>query len=33
MLHKNIEIYGQIAYDLPSKTFGAGIGIKAGIQW
>ena len=33
MLHKNVEIYGQIAYDLPSKTFGAGIGIKAGIQW
>lgn len=33
MLYKNIEIYGQIAYDLPSKTFGAGIGIKAGIQW
>lgn len=33
MLHKNIEIYGQIAYDLPSKTVGAGIGIKAGIQW
>lgn len=33
MLHRNIEIYGQIAYDLPSKTFGAGIGIKAGIQW
>lgn len=33
MLHKNVEIYGQIAYDLPSKTFGAGIGINAGIQW
>lgn len=33
MLHKNVGIYGQIAYDLPSKTFGAGIGIKAGIQW
>ena len=33
MLHKNVEIYGQIAYDLPSKTFGAGIGIKAQLEW
>ena len=33
MLHKNVEIYGQIFYDLPVKQFGAGIGIKAGIQW
>lgn len=33
MLNENVEIYGQIAYDLPSKTFGAGFGIKAGIQW
>ena len=33
MLHKNIEIYGQIAYDLPSKTFGAGIGAKVSVGW
>lgn len=33
MLHKNVEIYGQVAYDLPSRNFGVGIGIKAGIQW
>lgn len=33
MLHKNVGIYGQIAYDIPSKSFGVGIGIKAGIQW
>ena len=33
MLHENVEIYGQVAYDLPSRNFGVGIGIKAGIQW
>lgn len=33
MLHKNVEIYGQIAYDLPSKTFGAGIGAKVSVGW
>lgn len=33
MLHKNIEIYGQIAYDLPSKSFGVGAGLKIQIGW
>jgi hypothetical protein len=33
MLHKNVEIYCQIAYDLPSKTFGAGIGAKVSVEW
>ena len=33
MLHKNIEIYGQIAYDLQIKSWGAGIGIKAQLEW
>lgn len=33
MLHKNVEIYGQIAYDLPSKTFGVGIGAKVSVGW
>ena len=33
LLHKNVEIYGQIAYDLPSKTFGAGIGAKVSVGW
>ena len=33
MLHNNIEIYGQIAYDLPSKSFGAGIGAKVSVGW
>lgn len=33
MLHKNVEIYGQIAYDLPSKSFGVGAGLKIQIGW
>ncbi len=33
MLHKNVGIYGQIAYDLPSKTFGVGIGAKVSVGW
>lgn len=33
MLHKNIEIYGQIAYDLPSKSFGVGAGLKIGFDF
>lgn len=33
ILHKNVEIYGQIAYDLQIKSWGAGIGIKAQLEW
>lgn len=33
MLHKNVEIYGQVAYDLPSKSFGIGAGMKIQIGW
>ena len=33
LLHKNVEIYGQIGYDLPSRRFGIGIGAKASIGW
>lgn len=33
MLHKNVEIYGQIAYDLPSKSFGVGAGLKIGFDF
>ena len=33
MLHKNVGIYGQIAYDIPSKSFGAGIGAKVSVGW
>lgn len=33
MLHKNVGIYGQIAYDLPSKSWGVGIGAKFSVGW
>lgn len=33
MLHKNVEIYGQIAYDLQSKSFGVGAGLKIGFDF
>ena len=33
MLQKNVGIYGQINYDLPTRQFGIGIGAKASIGW
>ena len=33
MLHKNIEIYGQMIYDLPTKQWGAGLGAKVSVGW
>lgn len=33
MLHKNVGIYGQVFYDLPTKRYGAGIGLKTQIEW
>ena len=33
MLHKNVEIYGQIGYDIPTNQLGVGIGAKAYIGW
>lgn len=33
MLHKNVEIYGQIFYDLPGKQWGAGIGAEFKFDW
>jgi hypothetical protein len=33
MLHKNVGIYGQIFYDLPTRQMGAGLGVKAQIEW
>ena len=33
MLHKNIEIYGQVFYDLPGKQWGAGIGAEFKFDW
>ena len=33
MLHKNVEIYGQVSYDMPTRQLGIGIGAKAYIGW
>lgn len=33
MLHKNLGFYVQLAYDLPTKRYGAGIGLKGQIEW
>ena len=33
MLHKNLGFYVQVAYDLPTKRYGAGIGLKGQIEW
>lgn len=33
MFHKNVEMYGQIAYDLQSRQWGVGIGIELKFGW
>jgi hypothetical protein len=33
MLHKNVGIYGQVFYDLPSRRIGAGLGVKMQLEW
>ena len=33
MLHKNVGFYVQVAYDLPSKSWGVGIGAKVSVGW
>lgn len=33
MLHKNVGIYGQIFYDLPTKQIGVGIGANVQMVW
>lgn len=33
MLHKNVGIYGQVFYDLPTRRIGAGLGVKAQMEW
>jgi hypothetical protein len=33
MLHKNLEIYGQVGYDLPTRMWGVGIGVKAHLSF
>lgn len=33
MLHKNVEMYGRIAYDLQSRQWGVGIGVELKFGW
>lgn len=33
MLHKNVGIYGQIFYDLPTRQVGVGIGANVQMGW
>lgn len=33
MLHDNVELYGKLLYDIPSQSFGVGVGIKTQIGW
>lgn len=33
MLHKNVGIYGQIFYDLPTRHLGVGIGANVQMVW
>lgn len=33
MLHKNVEIYGKIGYDLPSELWGVVMGVRAKVEW
>lgn len=33
MFHKNVEMYGQIAYDLQSRQLGVGIGVELKFGW
>mgnify|MGYP006341218687 CR=1 FL=1 len=33
MFHKNVEMYGQIAYDLQSRQWGGGIGVELKFGW
>ena len=33
MLHKNVEIYGKVIYDLPIGSWGVGIGTNVQFGW
>mgnify|MGYP003289237854 CR=1 FL=1 len=33
MLHKNVEMYARIFYDIPSQSYGFGMGAKVSIGW
>ena len=33
LLHKNVEFYARLLYDLPSHEVGVGLGAKVSIEW
>ena len=33
MLHKNVGVYGKLLYDLPTQTYGLGLGVELTIGW
>lgn len=33
MLHKNASFYARVLYDIPSGSYGFGLGAKVGIGW
>lgn len=33
MVHKNIEVYGRVFYDLSKTSAGAGLGVRASLEW
>lgn len=33
LLHENVNFYARLVYDIPSKSYGVGAGVKATIGW
>mgnify|MGYP005610802723 CR=1 FL=1 len=33
MLHKNTSFYARVLYDIPSQSYGVGLGVKVSIGW
>ena len=33
MVHKNIEVYGRVFYDLSKTSVGAGLGVRTSLGW
>lgn len=33
LLHKNVQIYGKMLYDLPKRNYGIGVGVRLQVGW
>lgn len=33
LLHKNVQIYGRLLYDLPENSYGLGAGVRLQVGW